>query len=188
MYSFISEAKFYERFHSRSFENNFNLNWERNYQAWQQRFSKTEEITFCVSDRVPSRNENRANLPSQEETEVWCAFVETRTRTKKKATFYLQNRWNEWKRSVEGEKLHTRSDSFLSNFYRARDVRSQREGYVTHQTIRTFSSLPRPRTARHRSGVNTLTVASQFSIVFFFFSTTIFDIFTRLLNTVPSIH
>lgn len=47
---------------------------------------------------------------------------------------------------------------------------------------------PRPRTARHRSGVNTLTVASQFSIVFFFFSTTIFDIFTRLLNTVPSIH
>lgn len=74
---------------------------------------------------------------------MWC--VETRTRTKKKkATFYLQNRWNEWKRSVEGEKLHTRSDSFLSNFYRARDVRSQREGYVTHRTIRTFSSSPPP--------------------------------------------
>lgn len=39
---------------------------------------------------------------------------------KRKAAFYLQNRWNEWKRSVarstEEEKLHTRSGLFSIEF------------------------------------------------------------------------
>lgn len=114
---------------------------------------------------------------------------------KRKAAFYLQNRWNEWKRSVarstEEEKLHTRSGLFYRiSIGHGTSVRSER-AYVTRNIELSYYFLLSlslsAYTARHRSGVNTLTVASQFPIVFFF-SITMFDIFTGLLNTALSIH
>lgn len=123
-------------------------------------------LRFWPSPRSP----NRANLSSQEKTKVWCAFVETRTKTKKKASIY--NRWKEWKRSVtrstEQEKLHTRSGLFSIEFLLGTGCPFAARGptwRVTSNYPTTFFSLC---IARHRSGVNTLTVASQFPIVFFF--------------------
>ena len=98
-----------------------------------------------------------------EETRCFCA---TRTKEKKKKwekrlepAFYLQNRSsvveNDRRRFDRREKApHVRS-SFLSNFYRARDVRSVRNTWHVSNIVGCRC------TARHRSGVNTLTVAIE---------------------------
>lgn len=92
---------------------------------------------------------NRANLPSQEETKVWCAFVETKTRTKKKGSLLFTKSLERVETiggSLDGgrETAHT----FGTLFYRisighGTSVRSER-AYVTRASNYFLLSLPLP--------------------------------------------
>lgn len=131
-----------------------------------------ETIIFCVLDRVPSPPIEQI-CPVRRRRRCGALSLKREREQKKKVVFYLQNRWNEWKRSVarltEEEKLHTRSGLFSIEFLSGTGRPFAARGPTWREHRTTFSSLsPSPYIARHRSGVNTLTVASQFPIVFFF--------------------
>lgn len=145
---------------------------------WQQRFPypKTmETITFCVSDRVlPLPIEQICSVRRRRR----CgALSSKREREQKKKGSLLFTKSLERVETIGGsldggrETAHT----FGTLFYRisighGTSVRSER-AYVTRNIELSYYFLLSlsAYTARHRSGVNTLTVASQFPIVFFFF-------------------
>lgn len=102
---------------------------------------------------------------------------------KPEPAFYLQNRCSEWKRSVARSTrevphvrtpFHRISIEFLSNFYRARDVRP----YGIRDTYRT--SLP---SMYRETSIRCKHTNCRYRIPIVFFSSGIFNIFTRLLNT-----
>lgn len=165
---------------------------------WQQRFPypKTmETITFCVSDRVlPLPIEQICSVRRRRRCGALSSKREREREQKKKGSLLFTKSLERVETiggSLDGgrETAHT----FGTLFYRisighGTSVRSER-AYVTRNIELSYYFLLSlsAYTARHRSGVNTLTVASQFPIVFFF-SITMFDIFTGLLNIALSIH
>lgn len=134
-----------------------------------------ETITFCVSDRVlPLPIEQICSVRRRRR----CgALSSKREREQKKKGSLLFTKSLERMETIGGsldggrETAHT----FGTLFYRisighGTSVRSER-AYVTRNIELSYYFLLSlsAYTARHRSGVNTLTVASQFPIVFFFF-------------------
>lgn len=136
-----------------------------------------ETITFCVSDRVlPLPIEQICSVRRRRR----CgALSSKREREQKKKGSLLFTKSLERVETIGGsldggrETAHT----FGTLFYRisighGTSVRSER-AYVTRNIELSYYFLLSlsfsAYTARHRSGVNTLTVASQFPIVFFFF-------------------
>lgn len=133
-----------------------------------------ETITFCVSDRVlPLPIEQICSVRRRRR----CgALSSKREREQKKKGSLLFTKSLERMETIGGsldggrETAHT----FGTLFYRisighGTSVRSER-AYVTRNIELSYYFLLSlsAYTARHRSGVNTLTVASQFPIVFFF--------------------
>lgn len=134
-----------------------------------------ETITFCVSDRVlPLPIEQICSVRRRRR----CgALSSKREREQKKKGSLLFTKSLERVETIGGsldggrETAHT----FGTLFYRisighGTSVRNER-AYVTRNIELSYYFLLSlsAYTARHRSGVNTLTVASQFPIVFFFF-------------------
>lgn len=136
-----------------------------------------ETITFCVSDRVlPLPIEQICSVRRRRR----CgALSSKREREQKKKGSLLFTKSLERVETI-GDSLdggRETAHTFGTLFYRisighGTSVRSER-AYVTRNIELSYYFLLSlslsAYTARHRSGVNTLTVASQFPIVFFFF-------------------